>query len=55
MGLPVKGTLGILLAAVLTGSLSKTEALDGLQQLSDSEIRISSRWQDWLKDELDKL
>ena len=27
----------------------------GLQQLSDSEIRISSQWQDWLKDELDKL
>ena len=55
MGLPVKGTLGVLLAAVLSGLLSKTEALDGLQQLADSEIRISSRWQDWLKDELDKL
>jgi predicted nucleic acid-binding protein len=55
MGLPAKGTLGILLAAVLAGLLSKTEALDGLQQLADSEIRISSQWQDWLKDELDKL
>jgi predicted nucleic acid-binding protein len=55
MGLPVKGTLGILLAAVLAGLLSKPEALDGLRQLANSEIRISSRWQDWLKDELDKL
>ena len=55
MGLPVKGTLGVLLAAVLAGLLSKTEALDGLQQLANSEIRISSPWQEWLKDELDKL
>ena len=55
MGLPVKGTLGILLAAVLAGLLSKSEALDGLHQLADSEIRISLRWQDWLKGELDKL
>jgi predicted nucleic acid-binding protein len=39
MGLPVKGTLGILLAAVLTGFLQKSEALDGLHQLADSEIR----------------
>ena len=54
MGLPVKGTLGVLLAAVLAGLLSKAEALDGVRQLVDSEIRISSRWQAWLKDELDK-
>ena len=53
MGLPVKGTLGILLAAVMAELLTKTEALEGLQQLSDSEIRISSRWQDWLRDELE--
>jgi predicted nucleic acid-binding protein len=55
MGLPVKGTLGVLLAVVLAGLLSKAEVLDDLQQLANSEIRISSRWQDWLKDELDKL
>jgi predicted nucleic acid-binding protein len=55
MGLPVKGTLGVLLAAVLAGLLSKAEALDGMQQLTESEIRISSRWQDWFKDELEKL
>jgi predicted nucleic acid-binding protein len=55
MGLPVKGTLGVLLAAVLSGLLSKTEVLNDLQRLAESEIRISSRWQDWLKDELDKV
>jgi predicted nucleic acid-binding protein len=55
LGLPVKGTLGVLLAAVLAGLLSKAEAVDGLRRLADSEIRISSRWQDWLRDELDKL
>jgi predicted nucleic acid-binding protein len=49
MGLPVKGTLGVLLAAVLAGLLSKAEALDGLHQLADSEVRISPRWQDWRK------
>ncbi|TEU10645.1 MAG: DUF3368 domain-containing protein [Anaerolineales bacterium] len=55
MGLPVKGTLGILLAAVLAGLLSKEEALDALQRLVDGGIRISPRWQTWLKEELDKL
>jgi predicted nucleic acid-binding protein len=55
MGLPVKGTLGVLLAAVLAGFLPKTEALHGLQLLADSEIRISARWQEWLENELDKL
>lgn len=55
MGLPVKGTLGILLAAVLAGLLSRAEALDGLQRLVSSEIHISQRWQAWLRDELDKL
>jgi predicted nucleic acid-binding protein len=55
MSLPVKGTLGILLAAVLAGLLSRAEAVDGLQRLVSSEIRISQRWQAWLRDELDKL
>jgi predicted nucleic acid-binding protein len=55
IGMPVKGTLGILLAAVLAGLLSKSEALDSLRQLADSEVRISPRWQDWLKGELAKL
>ncbi|MBO9394965.1 DUF3368 domain-containing protein [Caldilinea sp.] len=52
MGLPVKGTLGILLAAVLAGLLSRQEALDDLQKLLSRGIRIAPRWQDWFKREL---
>ncbi len=55
MGMPAKGTLGILLAAVMAGLLSKADALDALDQLTGSEVRISSRWQDWLRDELDRV
>jgi predicted nucleic acid-binding protein len=55
MNLPVKGTLGILLAAVLAGLISKDEALDGLQRLVERGIRISPKWQDWLKDELEQI
>ncbi|MGC8780716.1 MAG: DUF3368 domain-containing protein [Anaerolineae bacterium] len=52
MGLPVKGTLGVLLAAVLAGLLSRQEALDDLQKLLIRGIRIAPRWQDWFKREL---
>lgn len=52
MGLPVKGTLGILLAAVLAGLLSRQEALDDLQRLLARGIRIAPRWQQWLRTEL---
>lgn len=55
MDLPVKGTLGVLLTAVLAGLMSKDEALDGLQLLIEHRIRISRRWQNWLKRELEKL
>lgn len=54
MGLPVKGTLGVLLAAALAGWLSKEEAIAALQKLTDSGIRISSLWQSWFREELDK-
>ncbi len=54
MGLPIKGTLGILLAAVLAELLSKEEALDALRQLLDKGIRVSARWQAWLREELEK-
>lgn len=37
--------------AVLAGLLSKEEALDALQRLVDGGIRISPRWQTWLKNE----
>lgn len=54
MGVPVKGTLGILLAAALAGLLPKEEALNAPRRLMDKGIRISPQWQTWLKEELDK-
>ena len=54
MDLPVKGTLGILLAAVLLGSLSKEESLDAVKVLTANGIRIGPQWQEWLREELDK-
>ncbi|MBN1954213.1 MAG: DUF3368 domain-containing protein [Anaerolineae bacterium] len=54
MNLPVKGTLGIFLAAVLLGLMSKDEALDGAQRLVALGIRISPRWQSWLEKELER-
>jgi predicted nucleic acid-binding protein len=54
MGLPVKGTLGILLAAALAGLLPRSEALDAMQRLLEQGIRISPQWQTWLKEELEK-
>lgn len=52
MGLPVKGTLGILLAAVLAGLLSREDALDDLQKLLTRGIRIAPRWQNWFRREI---
>jgi predicted nucleic acid-binding protein len=52
LGLPVKGTLGILLAAVFAGFLSKEQALSDLQRLVDQGIRISPRWQAWFRSEI---
>jgi predicted nucleic acid-binding protein len=54
MGIPVKGTLGILLAGVLAGLLSKEAALGDLQALIKGGIRISPHLQNWLRDELSK-
>ncbi|MBU6349316.1 MAG: DUF3368 domain-containing protein [Chloroflexi bacterium] len=54
MGLPVKGTLGILLAAVWAGLLTRQTALDALEQLLSAGIRISPRWQHWFRTEVDK-
>lgn len=52
MGLPVKGTLGILLAAVLAGLVSKQEARDDLHKLVERGIRIAPRWQQWFEQEI---
>ena len=54
MNLPVKGTIGLLLSAVLGGLLTKDEALADLEKLVQRGIRISPRWQDWLRAELNK-
>lgn len=53
LGLPVKGTLGILLAAVLAGLLSKEQALADLNELVERGIRIAPRWRKWFERELE--
>ena len=52
MGLPVKGTLSILLAAVWAGLLTRHTTLDALEQLLSAGIRISPRWQHWFRSEV---
>jgi len=52
MGLPIKGTLGVMLAAVLAELLSKQEALDDLRELVERGIRIAPRWQNWFEMEI---
>jgi hypothetical protein len=42
-----------LLTAVLAGLLSRDDALADLERLTAGGIRISQRWQDWLKKELE--
>jgi predicted nucleic acid-binding protein len=54
MGLPVKGTLGILLTAALADLISKESVLDDIVKLLDAGIRIGPKWQEWLQTELDK-
>lgn len=49
LGLPVKGTLGIMLAAVLAGLLTQEDALNDLQRLLRGGIRIAPRWQAWFE------
>ncbi len=55
MKLPVKGTVGILLAAFHAGLLSKARALEAVQQLTQKGIRISSQVVTWFEAELDQL
>ncbi len=52
--LPLKGTLGILLAAVMAGLITKQEALASVAEMIAKGIRISPRLQDWLQDSLDE-
>ncbi|MDF5719309.1 MAG: DUF3368 domain-containing protein [Rhizonema sp. PD37] len=52
MNLPVKGTVGIMLAAYHAGLVSKTQALEAIQQLRKQGIRISSQVITWFETEL---
>ena len=52
---PVKGTIGILLAAAQAGLLTKAEALTDAQQLADQGIRISVHVLEWLEEELRRI
>lgn len=53
MGLPVKGTVGVLLAAFQSGYLSKIEVMEGVQQMIDQGIRLSPKVINWLETQLD--
>jgi predicted nucleic acid-binding protein len=54
MGLPVKGTVGVLLAVGLSGLRSEEELLDDLEKMIRHGIRVSPQLQSWLKQELEK-
>lgn len=55
MGLPVKGTVGVLLAAFRVGVLSKPQAQEAAQRLIEQGIRIGPNVIAWFETELDKL
>ena len=55
IGLSIKGTLGVLLAAAWARLLSQQVALDALDQLLSAGIRISPRWQTWFRSEVAKV
>ena len=52
--LPVKGTVGILLAAFHAALLSKTEALEAVRQLREEGFRISPAVVAWFEQELEQ-
>jgi predicted nucleic acid-binding protein len=51
LGLPVKGTLGVLIAAVQTGRLSKADARTVPERLLKAGIRIGPRLLQWFQAE----
>lgn len=52
--LPVKGTVGILLAAFRADLLSKAEALEAIRQLCEQGFRISPAVVAWFEQELEQ-
>jgi len=53
MGIPVKGTVGVLLTAGLAGLRSKDELLSYMGAMVKSGLRISPQLQAWLEQELE--
>ena len=54
LGLPVKGTLGVLIAAVQTGRFSKVDARTVPERLLKAGIRMGPRLLQWFLTELEK-
>jgi predicted nucleic acid-binding protein len=52
MGFPVKGTVGVLVAAFHAEILTRAEALETVHQLVAEGIRISASVIDWFREEL---
>ena len=55
LGLPVKGTLGILLVGVRAGLISKVEAKESVQELVKNGLRLSFQLIGMFESELDKF
>lgn len=52
VGLQVRGTLGVLLAAYRTGLLSREDSLRAVRELARSSVRLSDRLVRWFEEEL---
>ncbi len=52
LGLPLKGTLGLLLSAVQTGLVDQEDAIADVQRLTRNGIRISASLQAWFEKEV---
>lgn len=55
LGLPVKGTLGVLLAAAQAQLLPPKDALNSVNRMMERGIRISPYWLQWLENELKRI
>jgi predicted nucleic acid-binding protein len=54
MGLPVKGTIGVLLAAVHAGLMDRDTCWADAQRLTSSGIRVHPAVLCWLADQLER-
>jgi predicted nucleic acid-binding protein len=53
VGLRVRGTLGVLLAAYRTGILSREDSLEAVAQLAKSSVRLSDKLVRWFEGQLE--